>query len=233
VGTTGYAIQFNGNTTYIDCGSVPIPGQFTLEAWVNPAAYSGETYILAEDRDGQGDGQFRFGFIASGQLFFMMTDGTGNSFGLYSNSAYQLLSAAALPLNAWSDVAVVKNNTQFYLLVNGSSVASYTATGSFVFNDGGHQNPFRIGARVGTNGSSPEGVVSGIVDEVRLWNVARTPAEITADMNHHLDSTDPAWSNLTAYWPFAEGMGVTTADVTSAYPGTLTSGPTWVTNTPF
>jgi hypothetical protein len=230
---TGYAIQLDGNTTYIDCGAVPIPGQFTAEAWVNPTSYSGEAYILAEDRDGDGNGQFRFGFLASGQLFFMMTDGTGNSFGLYSSNAYQLLSPSPVPLHTWSEVAVVKNNTKFSLLVNGASVASFTATGSFVFNDGGQQHAFRIGARVGLNGTSPEGFFSGIVDEVRFWNAPRTSSQIAADMGHRLDSTDPSWANLVDYWPFGEGTGSATADVTGMHPGTLTNGPQWVTNTPF
>jgi hypothetical protein len=233
--SSGYALSFDGQKTYVECGDVPIPGNFTLEAWVYPDAFQGETYVMAEDKAYQPDGQFRFGFIASGQLFFIMSDGTGNMWGLQANTSapYNLLSPAPIPTSAWSEVAVTKNDVVFFLLVNGQIVQTVTATGSFVFNNGGQQNPFRIASRVAQMGNSSDGVFDGIIDEVRFWNASRSPAQIQADMQHEITATDPNWSDLQDYWPFDEGSGKTTADRSGNYPGTLKNGPQWVVSTAF
>jgi hypothetical protein len=53
------------------------------------------------------------------------------------------------------------------------------------------------------------------MDEVRLWSVAKTPAEIQRDMQVVLHGTEPG---LIAYYRFGEGSGTVTDDV-SAAPG--------------
>jgi hypothetical protein len=233
--TGTYSLSFDGVATYVDCGRVQIPGDFTLEAWVNPAGYSGETYVMAEDRDYQPQGQFRFGFIDTGQLFFVMSDAQGNSWGLWPNTSgpYALVSPSPVPTNAWTQIAVTKSGAAFALLVDGTTVVPFTATQSFSYGDGGNHNPFRIGSRVGQDGVSGNGFFRGLIDEVRLWHVARTPAQITGDLRREIAKTDGDWSQLTDYWPFDEGQGTTTADRAGPYPGTLASGPTWVTQTAF
>jgi hypothetical protein len=229
----GWALQFDANHSYVDMGVVPIPGDFTLEAWVYPHAYAGETYVVAEDRNGQGQGQFRFGFVASGALFFMMSDGAGNSFGLYGGTGYLVQSPSAVPTETWSEVAVARSGTRYQLFVGGAQVEDVLANGSFVFNDGGHANPLRVGSRVHNDGTGPDGVFDGAIDEVRIWNVARTQAEIAADMSHELTAADPAWGNLVQYWPFDEGTGTKTADRTGNFQGTLVGGPQWIVSGAF
>lgn len=233
--TGAYSLSFDGRATYVDCGSVQIPSDFTLEAWVNPAGYSGETYVMAEDRDSQAQGQFRFGFIDTGQLFFVMSDGQGNTWGLWPDTAtnYALLSPNAVPTNMWTEVAVTKSGAVFTLLLDGTPAAAVTATQSFSYGDGGNHNPFRIGSRVAQDGASGNGIFHGLIDEVRLWHVGRTPAQIAADLRREIARTDSDWSQLTDYWPFDEGQGTTTADRAGPYPGTLMNTPTWVTQTAF
>ncbi len=53
---------------------------------------------------------------------------------------------------------------------------------------------------------------SGKMDEVRIWNVARSDAQITNNWNKPID---PASANLVAYYQFEDGTG-TTADDSSA-----------------
>ncbi len=229
-----YSLQFDGISTYVDCGDVPVPADFTIEAWVNPATYDNETYVVAEDRDYQPQGQFRFGFVGTGQLFFVMTDSQSNLYGLQANTAapYNLISPSALPTNTWSDVAVAKAGGSFTLLVNGVVVSTVTTT-SFAFGNGGAQNAMRVGARLAQDGTSANGVFDGLVDEVRFWGVGRTAAEITADMLQEINKSDPAWSSLQDYWPFDEGKGIKTGDLAGKFPGTLVNGPGWSTSTPF
>ncbi len=109
---------------------------------------------------------------------------------------------------------------------------SYTA-GSFVFNDGGNHDPFRVGTRVAQDGTSPDGAFDGTIDEVRFWSTARTAAEISADMSHEIDSNDPHYTDLLNYWRFDEGSGTTTHDQVGGKDGTLQNNPAWVLSTAF
>jgi hypothetical protein len=51
---------------------------------------------------------------------------------------------------------------------------------------------------------------TGVMDEVRLWSVAKTPAEIAANMKVVLKGTEPG---LVAYYRFDEGTGIVVDDV--------------------
>ncbi len=227
----GWSLSFDGSSAYVDCGVVPIPADFTIEAWVHPTGFNGETYVLAEDERNYGQGQFRFGFLAGGQLFFYMTDATGNDHGLF-NGQYNLVSSNPVPTDTWSDVAVTKSGAVFTLFIGAAPAASVQASMPFSFG-AGMQLPLRIGSRLAPNGSSADGVFAGLIDEVRLWKVARTQAQILAAMNAEVPSTDPAWNELQDYWPFDEGSGTLTVDRSGTHPGTLVGGPSWVTTVPF
>ena len=225
--TAGDALQFGGGS-YVDMGAVPIPGDFTLEAWIHPKTANGETYVVAEDERNVGQGQFRFGLVGGGNLFFMMTDATGSSHGLFLQG-YQLQTSSAIPLGAWTHVAVVKNAAVFTLTVNGAPAATFTADAPFVH--GGPAVNFRGAARVDTNGTPPNGAFDGIIDEVRLWSAPRSAAEIAQTMSTEIPASSP---NLGHCWRFDEGTGTNASDlVNNAYPGTLVSNPAWVKSTAF
>ncbi len=224
--TAGYALQFDGGN-YVAIGPFSIPSDFTIEAWVQPTSSTNETYIIAEDRDGQGDGQFRFG-LAAGKLFFMMTDAMGSSHGLYNNG-YSLMTALTIPTGAWSHVAVSKSGAAFELVVDGVSAATFASSAPTIVY-GGPAVVLRIAARVGTDGTSAEGMFDGTIDEVRFWNQARSASVIASTMSMEIPA---ASAGLMAYWRFDEGMGTTTADEEGAYPGTLVSSPLWVISTAF
>ena len=80
------------------------------------------------------------------------------------------------------------------------------------------------------------GAPSGILDEVRIWNVPRTGSEIAASMN----SLKGKSSGLVAWWRFNEGQGDVAKDATkNRNHGRLGSAvgsdpfdPSWVTNAP-
>jgi hypothetical protein len=74
---------------------------------------------------------------------------------------------------------------------------------------------------------------SGLIDEVRIWNVARTASEIAETMNVSLTGSEPG---LVAYWSMNEGEGDTAFDITGnghdmrlgATVGPDEDDPTWV-----
>jgi hypothetical protein len=182
---------------------------------------------MAKDRQGQGQGQCRFGLDDTQHLFFMLSDSGGDDHGLFDDG-YELLSPNAIALNTWTHVAITKTGAAFALLVNGSAVDTRSSGGAFAY--GGPAVSFRIGGRVASDGTSVSGAFQGTIDEVRVWNVARTPAQITAAMKTRLAAPTPS---LIGSWRFEEGAGTTTADGAGTHPGTLVGAPTWVTSTAY
>ncbi len=66
----------------------------------------------------------------------------------------------------------------------------------------------------------------GVLDEVRIWNIARTADEIKNSMSVRLTGNEP-W--LVAYWRFDEGAGTVAHDSsTRGNDATLELGPMWV-----
>ena len=76
----------------------------------------------------------------------------------------------------------------------------------------------------------PIGAFNGVMDEVRIWNIARTEAQIQAAMTGPLASSP----GMVARWSMDEGSGGTIASSAgTTVNGTLTGGPLFVTGTPF
>lgn len=65
----------------------------------------------------------------------------------------------------------------------------------------------------------------GHVDEVRLWNVARPPNEIQADMETELTGNE---DGLVGYWQFSEGKGDLVMDLAGANDAVLPNGGAWL-----
>ncbi len=79
--------------------------------------------------------------------------------------------------------------------------------------------PLRIGAYF-----PPGNYFGGLIDELRVWNVARSQAAIQLTMNATLNGDE---SGLLAYWRFDEGMGASAGDSAGNSDGTLVNGPVW------
>jgi hypothetical protein len=66
----------------------------------------------------------------------------------------------------------------------------------------------------------------GQLDEIRLWNVARTQQQMQNYMHRPLTGMD---TGLVAYWRFDDGSGSTLSDASvNGNTGTLVNNPTWV-----
>lgn len=90
----------------------------------------------------------------------------------------------------WTHIAVVFNGTNRLHYINGELAATFAETGPLSTST----NELRIGSDV--NWQFPP---SGAIDEVRLWNVARTEAELRANLSREITSAE---TGLVAVWPF-------------------------------
>ena len=65
---------------------------------------------------------------------------------------------------------------------------------------------------------------TGTMDELRIWNIVRSPADITSTMHKTLASNE---TGLVGYWKFDEGTGATSAGKIGG-DATLYNNPQWV-----
>jgi len=98
-------------------------------------------------------------------------------------------------IRSWTHIAGTYNGSMARLYINGILVAEE----AFTDNIGAGDTGFYIG------GLYQNERFQGLIDEVRLWNVARTPAEIQKYSRLTLAGDEPG---LTGYWPLDEATEV-------------------------
>ncbi|REJ45369.1 MAG: LamG domain-containing protein [Microcystis aeruginosa TA09] len=175
-------MKFDGVNSYITASKSLMNNlsTFTLEGWVKALSLpEGKTISLF----GQND-VMEFGIDC--QKLVVWTKDCGNWF--HADAVY--------PLHEWHHVAVVGNGTNVLLYLDGVPIKT---GGSQTKNYGTSSDPFQIGAGVWSGGKTD--LFNGNIAEVRIWEVARTQAEIQADAYKRLSGKEP---NLVAYYPLNE-----------------------------
>lgn len=151
--------------------------------------------------------------------FLLRIDNSRPAFWVEGGSGFRVVNGTTVvPLNTWTHLAGVWDGSALRVYINGVlDGTNNSVTGQF--NNTTH--PVRIGASLTSE------AFSGSIDEVRIWSVARTQAQIQSTMNNCLQGS---WSGLLASYSFEEGSGGTVSDRTgNGYNGTLVSSPSWTT----
>lgn len=209
-----------------DNSMLSITGDFTIEAWVKAASAVG----VADERV----------FVAkydteTNQRSFSVSQGVPSAgtyagqhvLRLYVSSTGASASWADAPFNlgvaTWHHVAVVYDSAAgsavFY--VDGTSVGGSGGLPTSVF-DG--MAPFTVGQLL-TTPSQPR-YWDGSIDEVRLWNVKRTAAEIAASQSQQLGASP----GLVGYWPLDGSYVDATGNGNDMAP---VGGPSFASDVPF
>lgn len=205
------ALEFSGSHTRMPVGlPAAITSAITLEAWFRVSNVSNNNVILEKAAASHSDPFYIYNLVAGngGQVRFDLT---------FAGTRYPLVSASSLiSANVWHHVAGTYDGADMRLYLDGTQVASQAQTGSI---DSNSQNVY-----IGSHGNIDAERTAGQIDEVRIWNVARSQAQIAANMALNI----AAQSNLVAAWSLNENAGTTTADVTGALsPASLTAGVSW------
>ena len=182
----GSALQITGNT-------------ITIEAWIYPTSWRTNVFeggIVVKEMNSSNNGyMFRAG--NGGRLNF--------AFGANGQPWKELTTTAnTLSLNVWQHVAATYNGSKMRLYVNGVRVDSISYTG----NIGNSINNCVIGGWYSTGRNFP-----GKIDEVRIWNIARSGSQIASSMNGEFCG---APAGLVAYYRFNQGTpGANNAGITT------------------
>ena len=207
----GNALSFDGSNDYVAFPSSSTIdnlgiGSFTMEAMIN-GTLSGTKSIIRKTSD------YNL-FIVSGKMVAeVWTAGK-----LVPSSWQKWVGSTTIADNTWTQIAAVWNGTSFTFYINGVVEPTTNSSG----NVSGTEN-LNIGKSA--NYGEP---FSGMIDEVRIWNIARSQSAIQNTMGSSLAGNE---AGLIAYYNFNAGTagsdntGITTLTDNSSHSnnGTLTS----------
>ena len=165
-GKFGSALAFNGSNARVrveDSASLDLTSAATLEAWVYPAAsQSGWKAVVQKQADSY--------LLSASSHVGDLRPATGVT---VNGSVPNAFGPSALPVGAWTHLAMTYDGAALRLYVNGVQVGSTPLSGNITPT----ANPLWIG------GNSPYGeYFNGRIDEVRVYRAALSQAEIQADM---------------------------------------------------
>jgi len=196
-----FTYDFEGSD-YADCGVIPLSGSaVTIEAWVNVDEFQTSfPYIstIAGTENGTNDlCLLRLGdeTLSIDKPQFVLTIG---------GSAKKLNANTSLQANTWHHVAATYDGSIMKLYIDGVEDASLAQSGDFVSNDN-----FNISY------SYDGRYIDGSIDELRVWNIARTESEI---IEYSCNIPDPMNEpGLLAYYKFNIPGDIVLFDETGNY----------------
>ena len=236
------ALNFDGTNDYVTMGQAPglNAAMFTIETWFkrtgtgigNTTGTGGIASLVplvtkgAPEADGSNvDANYVLGINTAGNV--LAADFEDSATGLN----HPVSGTTPIVNNTWYHAAATYDGTTWRLYLNGNSEATLVV-GAFTPRSDSIQHA-GLGAMLTSTGSRL-GAFGGVLDEIRIWNVPRTQAEIVAGMNQEITSG----TGLVGRWGLNENTGTTANDSAApAQNGTLTesatapvtpaNGPTW------
>ena len=201
--TGNYALDFDGINDYVQTLSAPLTGNanFTIETWFRTSASNNAFRRVI----GWGGTSTRFELgVKNGKLAYYHYPGSMSMEATLTNVVND---------NAWHHLAATRNGNTLILYLDGVQVMQKTLANTFNFG-----TPFCIGRWPG--GSNPTGQNwLGQVDEVRVWNVARTLADINTTRYCKPPTASPG---LVLHYSFQNlGANSVPNNVLPVNPGTL------------
>lgn len=215
-GRKNYALKFDGTDDMVQfAGVLPLnsPGDVSLSYWVKRTENGPMTVIWGRTNSSDIN-RFNNGISAINRIFIDYRDPDGDITG-------HLFGAACKTTNdKWTHYAVVRENNIYNIYRDGRLVQVST--------DQNTNLPTSVGWTLSGRDNRR---FKGVLDELKIWNYARSADEVKAEMIQHLSENEPG---LIGYWDFDEGVGNTLMDKGSNRDhgslggGTAAQRPSWV-----
>ena len=178
------SLNFDGTDDFVQAGA-PLPiaanDNFTYEAWVRPTVIDSYRGFLGTHVPNGG----------RGPSMWVGPNGSLHTDSYSGSTRFDMLVDDFFTVNAWVHVAWVKNGTTYTIYKNGVQVTTATAPASVLLPNAN----FTIGKL--------DNFFAGTLDEVRIWNTARTAQEINNNISATLNGNE---TGLAAYYTFNQGV---------------------------
>ena len=187
-GKYGRSLEFNNSDDGVSIANADIleaPSSFTIMGWVNFGDLSQNQSIIYR--------------TATRQNYYLWITSSGSLYAGFRNSADTAWQDHVYnfnpDLNRWYHIAAVFDdvNNKFKIYINGNNVLNETE----------NDTPYISEIQTLYIGDGGAGNFSGKIDDVKVYNYARTPKQILEDMNAG------KMNNPIAYWSFDKGQGTT------------------------
>ncbi len=186
--------------------SMNILGDITIETWVNLTSQP-QNWVRIIGKGDNGNRTYGMWYYHPGKELVFQQYGGG----------VELSATMSLNLKTWYHIAMVRSGSIGFIYLNGVLVATKAC------NNGGMPRTSSEPLTVGYAGFGS--YLNGTIDEVRIWNIARSQKEIVADMNVTIPANSPG---LMAYYQFNESSGNSVTDISgNSNNCNLTNGPNW------
>ncbi len=219
-GVSGMALSFDGAGDIVDCGTGPrlaITGAVTMTAWINVGAL-GLDHKIGGNQDGA-NGGYKMTVFNNDKVEFEIRTATNSAVLNRSVGGGTVLEAGV-----WYHVAGVYSLQGGYIrtYVNGILDRELATTAALGASPG---NLF-IGCEPFNTGSYN---FNGVMDELRLYDVALTPGEIMYLAGHRSTPVDPGTDGLVARYEFEKDVNDSSGN---GLHGTIVGDPTFVEGPP-
>ena len=201
-------LNFDGTDDVVviaDSASLTMTNTLTMEAWINPDASANTTRMIINK-----EGEYEVAVFADNTLRWAIAN---------TSPGWNWIDTGYVVTNGvWTHIAVTFDNGTIQTFVNGNLVHSYAGSGPI-----GDQHATLDELRIGCRSNNPSSqYFDGSIDDVRIWNVARTQTQIQASLDQTLVGNE---TGLVAYYRFNEASGTTVTDLSSfGNHGVLTNG---------
>jgi hypothetical protein len=164
-GHSGGALSFNGSSSFVsvpDSNSLDLTTGMTLEVWVRPTSGSGWRSVILKESPGN-----------LAYALYSANNASRPGGWINNPTEHSVLGTAAVPLNAWTHLAVTYDGSSFRFYTNGVLVRTTSSVTAI--------KPSTGNLRIGGNSVWGE-FFSGLIDDVRIYNRALSASEIQTDL---------------------------------------------------
>lgn len=192
-------LQFDGVNDYVQApekAGVLTGSTMTFEAWIKPSNFNNHNGLIVNKGD---DGYGWFSLDIMNDDMGMPEEGGQPTLHAFISSWTDMgelhYPISTAWLHQWHHVALTADGNAFRLYVDGVMVQSAPFNSSVPLNG--------QALHVGAASHWGNDAFAGTMDEVRIWNVARTQAQIQETMYKEIQSNT---TGLTAYYTFNDGV---------------------------
>ncbi|MFH0928921.1 MAG: LamG domain-containing protein, partial [Candidatus Aenigmatarchaeota archaeon] len=190
-GVSNLALALNGADEYVNIPNNPtldMTEEITVMAWIYHKNYDTCEIVITMK-------EYSWRFVTGGTwtngagantLSLQIWNSTGTQFNHYAD--------VRVPLNEWHHVAAVWDGSNVYYYFDGQPAGSDA-----------HSTGMQASAEnvyIGMGSGDCQGFFNGTIDEVKLWDVALTPADILQE--YQLNA--PSSNGLVGFWSFDENL---------------------------